>query len=255
MTTTKENSKEEQKIVIQKPKMIGHMDPFLIGNDFSEYEMRLQQFFIVNDVAEEKKVAFFITYIGADAYSVLRKLFSPEDPCKKTYKDLVDALKTYFEPSINEIAESYKFSKAEQGSKSIKEFIVELKSLAQKCNFEIFLDRALRDKFVCGVRDNQLRSKFLKESNLTFKKACEIALNWEMAEGETKEISTKKEHYNTHAVRHMPNNSRGNSKSKNFLNKPCHRCGKTGHALNVIKKGTLLKDVHNGKILKVAIIE
>lgn len=75
---------------------------------------------MVNDVAEAMKVAFFITYIGADAYSVLRKCFSPEDPSSKHYKELVDALKKTFKPSVNEIAESYKFNKAEQGSKSIR---------------------------------------------------------------------------------------------------------------------------------------
>lgn len=212
--------------------MIGHMDPFIMGNDFAEYEMRLQQFFIVNDVAEEKKVAFFITYIGANAYSVLRKLFSPDDPSSKRYKDLVDALKAYFAPSVNEIAESFKFYNAQQGEKSIREFIIELKAFAEKCNFGNFLDRALRDKFVCGVRDNQLRSKFLKESSLTFKKACELALSWEMAEDETREMC-KKEFHNTCSIQESRNTSRNRNsgqKKKSYSSpKSCTRCGKRGH--------------------------
>lgn len=79
-------------------------------------------------------------------------------------------------------------------------FIVELKSLAQRCNFELFLDRSLRDKFVCGVRDNHLRAKFLKETDLTFRKACEIALNWEMAEDETKKIGNRSENFTNYYI-------------------------------------------------------
>lgn len=192
---------EQKSGVLTQRIMFGHMDPFVIGNDFVEYEMRLQQFFIANEVADAKKVPLFIIYLGADAYSILRKLISPADPSTKTYSELVKELKKFFEPDGNEIAESFKFYKAEQGSKTMMEYIIELKYLAEKCNFNSFLERALRDRFVCGVRDSQLRSKFLKESNLSFKTACETALNWEMAEGENKEIAPKCEMHNTCAVR------------------------------------------------------
>ena len=96
----------------------------------------------------------------------------------------MEALSKYFSPSVNEIAKTFKFYKAEQGSKSVKDLIIDLKLLADKCNFAAFLDCALRDKFVCGARDNQLKSTFLKQASLTFSQACDIALSWEMAEGE-----------------------------------------------------------------------
>lgn len=134
---------------------------------------------------------------------MLRRLFSSENPNNKTYAEHVVALKLYFEPSGN-ITETYKFYKAEQWSKSVREFMVELKHMAEKCKFESYLNRALRDKFVCGIRDNQLHSK----SGLTFKKACEIALNWVMAEGVTKQIYSKEEAYNTCAVRQGHGRSR-----------------------------------------------
>lgn len=48
----------------------------------------------------QRKVAFIVTYIGADAYSVLRKLFSPEDPCKKK---LIKNLSTLLRNILNHV--------------------------------------------------------------------------------------------------------------------------------------------------------
>ena len=79
-------------------KMASHMEPYVFGNNFGEYEMRLQQFFIVNGVSEKEKW---------------------------------------------HIAETFKFYKAEQGSRSVKDFIIGLKLLSEKCNFDAFLDHAL----------------------------------------------------------------------------------------------------------------
>lgn len=60
-------------------------------------------------------------------------------------------------------------------NQTISDYIVKLKSLAQSCKFGNFLSEALRDRLVFGVRDNNLRSQLLKEKNLTFERASEIA--------------------------------------------------------------------------------
>ena len=86
---------------------------------------------------------------------------------------------------------------------------------------------ALGDKYVCGVRDNQLKSTFLKQSSLTFSQACDIALSWEMAEGETREMASRKDFNNTCQVKDKVGRSNQNNFKK--LSKPCGRCGKSGH--------------------------
>ena len=44
--------------------MFSHMEMFVVGENFDEYENRLQQFFIVNDVEESKKVPMLVTMAG-----------------------------------------------------------------------------------------------------------------------------------------------------------------------------------------------
>ena len=58
----------------------------------------------------------------------------------------------YFQPSVLVVAESYKFHQAKQeAGESVAVFANRLKRLAVNCKFDHFLQRALRDQFVCGV--------------------------------------------------------------------------------------------------------
>ncbi|XP_046406612.1 uncharacterized protein LOC124171478 [Ischnura elegans] len=61
--------------------MIGHVSEFNPAKEeFNSYVERLDQFFIVNDVEETKKVPLFITLIGPETYSVLKHLLDPVTP-------------------------------------------------------------------------------------------------------------------------------------------------------------------------------
>ena len=62
--------------------------------------------------------------------------------------------------------------------------MVELKRLALKCDFGTFLEEALRDRLVCGLKSVQIQKKLLAERHLTFKKAFETAQSMELANKE-----------------------------------------------------------------------
>ncbi|EAT36982.1 AAEL010976-PA [Aedes aegypti] len=122
--------------------MFGHMEPFVVGEKFVEYVSRLEQFFLVNEVPDNKKVPMLVTMAGPSLYSIASRI-------------------------CGEIAES--------------------------CEYNAFLQEALRDQFVAGVYNSNLRTKLLTEANLTFERACEIARSWEAAEQESKamQVSSK----------------------------------------------------------------
>ncbi len=66
--------------------MLGSVEPFdPDSDDWQAYTERLEQFFLVNDITtDQKKVAAFLTLIGAKAYLLLRNLLAPEKPAGKT---------------------------------------------------------------------------------------------------------------------------------------------------------------------------
>ena len=60
-------------------------------------------------------------------------------------------------------------------SERVAQFVVELKRQALKCEFGTFLEEALRDRLVCGLKSVQIQKKLLAERDLTLKKAFETA--------------------------------------------------------------------------------
>ena len=70
----------------------------------------------------------------------------------------------------------FKFnSRVWQSSENVAMFISELRQLATKCDFGNSLEKMLRDRIVTGVNDPNIQRRLLTESNLTLKKATEIA--------------------------------------------------------------------------------
>jgi len=76
-------------------------------DDWSSYVERLESFFLANEVKDEKKVAVLLTVIGTKAYNLLRNVITPAKPAKKSYQQLVDAMKSYMDPKPIVIAEHF----------------------------------------------------------------------------------------------------------------------------------------------------
>ena len=53
------------------------------------------------------------------------------------------------------------------------DYMSELRSLAKTCNFGVYLDTALRDQFVCGLKEPQIQRELLGIQDLTVSKALE----------------------------------------------------------------------------------
>ena len=71
---------------------LGTMNPFDPDMDsWLAYSERLDQFFVANDIADEKKVAVVLTVIGTKAYK-LRNIVALQKPSTKAYTALVEAL-------------------------------------------------------------------------------------------------------------------------------------------------------------------
>ena len=68
------------------------------------------------------------------------------------------------------------------------EFVAALRKLAIHCEFEAFLRQALRDRFVCGLKNEEIQQRLLAEPDLTIEKAQELAQGMEAAQSNTKEI-------------------------------------------------------------------
>ena len=162
----------------------GHISECVVEDErISAYLERVELYFGANDIAPEKKVAIFLSVIGAKTYAVLRSLVAPAQPKDKPFAELKALLKAHYDPKPLVIAERFLFYRRDQtAEESVSEFLVELRRLASHCEFGQFLDEALRDRLVCGLRNDTTQKRLLSEADLTLAKAIQIASSMESAE-------------------------------------------------------------------------
>ena len=132
------------------------------AESISAYLERVELFFTANSIADDKKVAVFLSVIGGKTYSLLRDLLAPEKPQDKSLSVLFKKLKEHYEPKPLVIAERFYFHRRDQGAnESIAEYIAELRRLATNCEFGEYLNDALRDRLVCGLRNTGIQKRLL----------------------------------------------------------------------------------------------
>ena len=210
------------------------------------YLERVQLFMTANAVKDDKKVAVLLSIIGSKAYGLLRNLLEPARPSEKSYDDLVAVLKEHYEPKPIVIAERFRFYRRMQApGESFASYIAELKSLARNCAFEGHLEEALRDQLVCGMRSLSVQKQLLREADLTFKRAMEIALSAEAADRHSNQLAQGSTNQVINKFSDSKSSQRGPSKgfvqqthatgTTTAKSKPvgrvstCHRCGSTDH--------------------------
>lgn len=208
---------------------IGSIGPYVESEDFETYVDRVEMFFDANSVVNAKKVPTFLSLIGPQVYGLLQNLVSPTKPKDCTYDDLINALKTHYKPKVITIYERFKFYNRKQGQgESIADYVAGIKACAHTCDFGTTLKEMLRDRLVCGIRDEATQRALLTESNLTFDRAVEIAT---VREAAAKDVQAMGRAPNVLAVGNQIPKKFSSSPSKpkggksEVPSKPCSGCG------------------------------
>ena len=87
---------------------------------------------------------------------------------------VLELWQNYYIGRTNVIYERYKFNnRSQEANESIDAYTTALRTLAETCEFSSLKDDLIRDRLVCGIRDNGLRKKLLQEPKLTLKKCLD----------------------------------------------------------------------------------
>lgn len=160
------------------PRFHGEYDDWLV---FTE---RLEQFFEINDVVEEKKKAILITSISDQIYKTLKDLCFPVLPKEKTFNELCELLNKQYTIKTSVIRERYAFYNSKQmPGESIANWFARIKKLSIDCKFGERFDAILLDRFLSGLRPSPIFDRLCEEDEdkLTVQSAYEIAINKEIS--------------------------------------------------------------------------
>ena len=190
--------------------------------DWTAYCEVVEQYFEANEVTSPaKKTAVLLCSMGSAAYTDLKNAVAPKLPKELKLDEIIATLQKLYEPPTTVSMERFRFNNlSQQANQRVIEFVSALRRQATKCSFGAFLDEALRDRFVCGIRDTSTQKKLLGVEDLTFDKAQKIALSMETAERGASEL------HNTPQSTLTLNKVSSTQPSAQTV---CYCCGEVGH--------------------------
>lgn len=108
-----------------------------------------------NITNKARKIIILFTLIGSSFYSMLRSL---------TASATTWILRLWgddFEPAPSEIFQRFHFNSVIwQSKESVAEYVTDLHKVMKYCNFEMTVDTMLRNRLVCGVRNDGTQENF-----------------------------------------------------------------------------------------------
>ena len=135
--------------------------------------------------------------IGKDALDIFNS-FQIEDENLKL-STVVAKFEAYFIPTNNITYKRYKLFSCDQKSGiSFDQYLAELYVLCKSCEFQDLRDSLIRDHIVCGIADNGLRERLLREKNLTLDRTIDLCRAAQSSCVQVKELS--KSEIAVHAV-------------------------------------------------------
>ena len=136
----------------------------------------------MGEVKAVKRRSTFLSVVGPGPYKLLRNLVAPAKLSEKTFEQLTELLKCHYNPPPSEVIQCFRFnSRVHKPGESVATYVVELRCLAEFCNFEMTLDKIIRDRLVSGITDSTIQKKLLSEPALTYARAIDIAQGVEEA--------------------------------------------------------------------------
>ena len=233
----------------------GQLQEFIPKTEnITAYLERVELYFVANGVKADKQVAVFLSVVGGKIYSLLRDLLAPKKPQDTSLAGLQSTLTDHFDPKPLVIAERFVFhQRSQQPNESAAVYVAELRRLATNCTFGDFLDEALRDRFVCGLRTVAMQKRLLTEAGLTLKKAVELAQGMEAADTSAKKLQGGEIHGTETPIHRAETRERGRTEEScyrcggidhtasncRFRETVCNRCRKRGHIARACRGGGL----------------
>ncbi|KRZ77842.1 Transposon Tf2-6 polyprotein [Trichinella papuae] len=218
--------------------------------EWNSYASRLMFYLEANKVsADADKRAVLLSSCGSALFKLVESLLSPAKPVERSFDEIISDLNDHFAPQPSEIVNRHIFyQRKQQPGETVAEFIADLRRLAQGCNF-VDLETMLRDRLVCGLRDEAVQLRLFAKKVLTFQMAQEEALSAEAACKHACEIRAVNVDSSAPNIHHM-SSKRQTYKQANvcascggqhnrafcrFKNAVCRCCQKAGHIERVCK--------------------
>ena len=153
------------------------------ATEWDVFAEQLSFYFTVNGIMDEdKQRAILLSACGTTTYKLLKTLLAPVELTSKSFSELVKLAQEHHNPKPSVIMRRFRFNTCvRHEGESITVYVTRLRDLASHYKYGDSAKEVIRDRLVCGVRDDTLQRALLAVAKLTFDKAFELALLHESA--------------------------------------------------------------------------
>lgn len=220
---------------------------------WKDYWSRFSTFATANAVPEARLAQVFLINQSSTIYKQLANLAAQQTPAKDinelTMKEILEFMASQFDPKRFVVRERFKFwsDMQRKPGETLQELAARIRQDAATCDFKSIKDpqdEAMRQRFICSVNNEAvIKALFkVKEDELTFVRAVEIATETEDAAKVAKETVHGINKQPVHKIKH--HKTGGNQRPTNFQKsakdyekghkkfssgheeRKCFRCGK-----------------------------
>ena len=147
--------------------------------------------------SEKTKTCILLSCIGSkgrEIYETFDFDANVENDCWKL-ESVLKKFDIYCSPKKNTTIRRHKFFTHNQhDGQPFLEFVTELKTLSDECEFTTLRDSLIKDMIICGICDNKLRERMLNETDITLEKAIKIGIAAEETKRHIKQFKNSADH-------------------------------------------------------------
>lgn len=217
---------------------------------WKDYWARFQTFARANSVPKERLPQVFLTNQTTATYKLLStlatQLATPKNVNDLTMEEIVNFMEEQYDPKTFIVRERFKFwsDMQRKPGETVQELAARIRQDAATCDFSAIKDpqdEAMRTRFICSINNEAVLKALFKisDSDLTFSKAIQVAMETEDAAKVAKETIYGSGKEPVLKVKDgKKNKTRTNDKKqpsavwKDSKKRSCYRCGRENHKAN-----------------------
>ncbi|CAB4033390.1 Hypothetical predicted protein, partial [Paramuricea clavata] len=125
--------------------------------------------------SDKVKTSILLTCIGEKGREIYDTFEFENAGDKLKLKPVLKKFEEYCNPRSNTTFERHKsFTYRQEEGQTFTSFVTELKKRSAACEFDTLKDSLIKDMIICGISDNALRERMLREPNINLQKQSSL---------------------------------------------------------------------------------
>ena len=165
-----------------------------IAENWKLWKEKYNNYFVISRLdweSPEYQLAIFKHAIGNDGLKVIKSFTYSEGDNGNNWCVVMGKMEKHCISKVNKIYERYCFNKRDKlPTKTVDNFVAELKTLVKTCNFcDVLCDSLIPDRIVLGIKNEQTTKKLLRMRDLTLNRCIDVCRSEEVTSMQMKSLS------------------------------------------------------------------